>query len=869
MENLTPMMRQYMTIKEQHQDCILFFRLGDFYEMFFEDAITASRELEITLTQRGGGSDKTPMCGVPHHVADGYVSRLVKKGYKVAVCDQVEDPAEAKGIVKREVIKVVTPGTITDQNILDAKSNNFLGSIYIDNFGVGISYVDISTGEMYTTEQIGVEYESYSFILDEISKIMASEIICNQKFTSNKRIMKTIRNNINPYFNIYDERDLDSKGNESTITNHFNDVSLKSLGIQDKIYSIISTGKLIEYLYLTQKNSLEHINTLSYYQPNNYMILDMSTRANLEIHETIINRDKKGALIGLLDKTSTSMGGRLLKKWLEQPLLNINEINKRNSIVEYFVDNIVVMDDITSILRGIYDLERLSSKISNGNCNGRDLISIKSSIENLPSFKDVLIKSGNKELIELANDLDILEDIFILLEDSINEQPPIALKEGGLIKDGYSKELDETREVCLNGKEWIRNLETEEKQNTGIKNLKIGFNRVAGYYFEVTKANTSLVPEYFIRKQTLTNAERYHTEKLKNMEDKLVGAEEKSLELEYKIFNDIRNNVRENIIRIQNTSKIISIVDVLNSFSQVAYKSNFTKPSLNKSGIINIKDGRHPVVENNIESNLFVPNDTYLDLEDDMVQIITGPNMAGKSTYMRQVAIITLLAHIGSFVPASSAEISIVDRIFTRIGAADNLSQGESTFMVEMNEVSNIIKSSTKDSLIILDEVGRGTSTYDGLSIAWAVVEHIVNNIRAKTLFATHYHELTQLQEKHKGIKNLTIVAEEKGDQIIFLRKIIEGSTNRSYGIEVAKLAGIDKTIIDRANEVLDLIENNHQINIGDTKEHKPKQLNLMDYKKDHYLDRIINIDIDNLTSREALNTLYNLIDDAKRLKES
>ena len=869
MENLTPMMRQYMTIKEQYQDCILFFRLGDFYEMFFEDAITASRELEITLTQRGAGNDKTPMCGVPHHVADGYVSRLVKKGYKVAVCDQVEDPSEAKGIVKREVIKVITPGTITDQNILDAKTNNFLGSIYMDGFGVGISYVDISTGEMYTTELIGTEYDSYTFILDEIGKIMASEIICNEKFTSNKRIMKIIRNNINPYFNIYDEKNLESKENESIIINHFNNMNLKSLGIQDKIYSIISTGKLIEYLYLTQKSSLEHINLLSYYQPNNYMILDMNTRANLEIHETIINRDKKGALIGLLDKTSTSMGGRLLKKWLEQPLLNINEINRRNSIVEYFVDNIVVMDDITSILKGIYDLERLSSKISNGNCNARDLISIKNSIQNLPNLKDVLIKSTNKELIKLANDLDVLEDVFILLEDSIDEQPPISLKEGGLIKNGYSKDLDEIREVCLNGKEWIRNLESEERENTGIRTLKIGFNRVAGYYFEVTKANTSLVPDYFIRKQTLTNAERYHTERLKNMEERLVGAEEKSLDLEYKIFTDIRNTVREDIVRIQNTSKIISIVDVLNSFSQVAYKSNFTKPSLNNDGVINIKDGRHPVVENNIESNLFIPNDTYLDLKDDMVQIITGPNMAGKSTYMRQVAIITLLAHIGSFVPASSAEISIVDRIFTRIGAADNLSQGESTFMVEMNEVSNIIKSATKDSLIILDEVGRGTSTYDGLSIAWAVVEHMVNSIKAKTLFATHYHELTQLQEKHKGIKNLTIVAEEKGDQIIFLRKIIEGSTNRSYGIEVAKLAGIDKNIIDRANEVLDLIENNHQINIGNTKEHKPKQLNLIDYKKDHYLDRIINIDVDNLTSREALNTLYNLIDDAKRLKES
>ncbi len=868
MENLTPMMQQYMSIKKQYEDCILFFRLGDFYEMFFEDAIIASRELEITLTQRDCGmNEKAPMCGVPHHVSDSYVSRLVEKGYKVAICEQVEDPALAKGIVKRDVIKVVTPGTITDQAILDEKSNNYLASIYLDNLGVGISYVDNSTGEMYTTEFIGEVDEINSFIIDELGKILPSEIICNEVFTRNNKILRILKNTINPYINIYKEEEIEKKNWKSIVLEHFNVNTLEEIELNNRIYSIISTGKLIEYLYKTQKSSLEHINSLSYYKPNNYMILDISTRTNLEIHETIIKKDRKGALIGLLDKTSTSMGGRLLKKWLEQPLANIAEIQNRNSVVEYFLNNIVIMDDVKSILSQIYDIERLASKISNGNCNARDLISLKSSITVLPKFKSILISSNNIELTNMGINLDTLEDIHLLLEKGINENPPISLKDGGLIMEGYDSELDKIREACLSGKEWLATLESKEKEKTGIKNLKIGFNKIYGYYFEVTKSNISSVPDYYIRKQTLTNSERYYTEELKNMEDEILGAEVKSLDLEYQIFTDIRNEVKKDIERIQNASRIISQVDVLNAFAQVAYKLNYVKPTFNNKGVIHIVDGRHPVVENNIENNLFVPNDTYLDTKNNMVQIITGPNMAGKSTYMRQVAIITLLAHIGAFVPASSANISIVDRIFTRIGAADNLSQGESTFMVEMNEVSNIIRSATKNSLIILDEVGRGTSTYDGLSIAWSIVEYITNIIKAKTLFATHYHELTQLQEKNKGIKNLTIAAEEKGDQIIFLRKVVEGSTNKSYGIEVAKLAGINRDIIDRANEILSLIEGNHQININDVAKDEPKQLNLIEYKKDYYLDKVLNLDIDSMTPRDALNVLYNLKDDAKKLR--
>ena len=870
LDNLTPMMKQYMEIKKQYTDCIVFFRLGDFYEMFFEDAITASRELEITLTQRNAGmSEKIPMCGIPHHVSEAYVSRLVEKGYKVAICDQIEDAAEAKGIVKRDVIRVVTPGTITDQNILDEKSNNFLVSIYMDNLGVGIAYVDNSTGEMYTTEFSSNEQDNLYFILDEVSKISPSEIICNEEFTFNKKIMRTIKNNINPYFNIYNRSELECNDWNSLVFNHFNSLNKEKFHGKDKIYSIIASGKLIDYLQKTQKNSLEHINILSYYEPDNYMVLDINTRANLEIHETIINRDRKGALIGFLDRTSTSMGGRLLKKWLEQPLLNIHAINERNNVVDYFVNNISLMDDVKKILRGVYDIERLSSKISNGNSNARDLNSIKNSISRLPEFKEILINCHSDELKNLGSSLDTLKDIHLLLDRSLKEDPPISLKDGGLIMEGYDDELDHIKDICLNGREWLAELELREKEKTGIKNLKIGFNKISGYYFDVTKANIPMVPDYFIRRQTLTNSERYFTEELKNMEDEILGAEEKSLNLEYKIFTEIREKVKEHIPRIQATSKTISVVDVLNSFGQIAYESNFVKPKLNTNGYINILDGRHPVVENNIENNLFIPNDTNLNLDDNMIQIITGPNMAGKSTYMRQVALITLLAHIGSFVPASSADIPIVDRIFTRIGAADNLSQGESTFMVEMNEVSNIMQSATSNSLIILDEVGRGTSTFDGLSIAWAVIEHIASKIKAKTLFATHYHELTQLEGKHPGIKNMTIVAKEQGNEIIFLRKIIEGSTNRSYGIEVAKLAGIDNSIINRANEILSEIENTHQINLTSQSKKQPKQLDLLDYKKDYYLDKVINIDIDNITAKESLDILYDLIDDAKQIKGS
>ncbi|MCF6464965.1 DNA mismatch repair protein MutS [Clostridium sp. Cult2] len=869
MDNLTPMMKQYKAIKEKYKDTILFFRLGDFYEMFFDDAIIASKELEIALTHReAGGNVKAPMCGVPHHVSDVYVSKLVKNGYKVAICEQLEDPTLAKGLVDRDVVRVITPGTITDTNVLDEKSNNYLVSIYLDETGVGLSYVDSSTGEMYTTESLREENESYSFILDELGKIFPSELVCNEKFLENKKIIKTIKNRINPYINIYNTEQINKSNWNNLIMNHFNIDNLEEIGLEGKMYSILSTGKLLDYLYETQKDSLNHINNIEFYTIDEFMILDINTRINLEIHETIMTRQKKGALLWLLDKTSTAMGGRLLKNWLEQPLLNINEIEKRQNMVQLFVDDIILMDQIKDCLKEIYDLERLIGKISYGNCNARDLFSLKISIGMIPELKKLLLQSNKKEFIKLGMEIDSLNEAYELLDKSIVDNPPISVKEGGLIKLGYDKNLDDLKKVSTIGKEWLANLETEEKSKTGIKNLKIGFNKKSGYYFEVTKSNFNLVPDYFVRRQTLTNSERYYTDRLKEIESKILGAEDRIVDIEYNLFQDIRNKVNKQTHRIQRVSKQISEIDVINSFSQVAYSNNYVKPKLNNRGILNIIEGRHPVVEATMIDGVFVPNNTFMDNKSNRVQIITGPNMAGKSTYMRQVAIITLMAQIGSFVPAKEADICIVDRIFTRIGASDNLSQGESTFMVEMNEVANIIENATKNSLIILDEVGRGTSTYDGLSIAWSVIEHIAKNIKAKTLFATHYHELIELEESLEGVKNLTILVEEKGDEVIFLRKIVEGSTNKSYGIQVAKLAGIDNKIIDRANEILFQIEENHKSSSTYSTSDYSQQLNFLDYKKDYLIEKINNFDISKLTPIEAINILYELTEEAKKLKE-
>jgi len=870
LENLTPMMKQYMKLKKQNEDSILFFRLGDFYEMFFEDAIIAAKELEIALTQRDCGmEEKAPMCGVPHHVADTYISKLVSRGYKVAIGEQVQNPAEAKGIVKREVVRVITPGTITDTQVLDEKTNNFLSSIYMDESGVGLSYVDNSTGEMFTTEFSDNEDRMYQFIIDELGKVLPSEVICNTKFMENQKYIDIIINRINPYFNIYDDINKEENVKYQMILDFFKVENLNSLGIDGCMYSILSINKLFQYLFDTQKNTLDHINNLSYYEANNYMIMDINTRTNLEIHETILTREKKGSLVSIIDKTCTAMGGRLLRNWIEKPLVDMKEIDKRLNMVDFFVQNIRMKDDIKEKLDRIYDIERLSVKISNGNCNARDLISLKNSIEVLPEFKNLLTSYNNKELKNIGQLIDPLNDLFYLIDNSIHDNPPISITEGNLIKEGYNKELDDIKANSTKGKKWLTDLESKEQEKTGIKNLKVGYNKVAGYFIEVTKSNIPMVPEYFIRRQTLTNSERYYTEELKSMESKIIGAEEQSLELEYQLFQSIRDDIKQEIIRLQYVSKLISIIDVIVSFSTVANENNFVRPVLNNKGYIKINEGRHPVIEKMINNELFVPNDTYLDRDEYMIQIITGPNMSGKSTYMRQVAIITLMAQIGSFVPATNAKIGIVDRIFTRIGASDNLSQGESTFMVEMNEVANIMKNATKNSLIILDEIGRGTSTYDGLSIAWAVIEEIANNIHAKTLFATHYHELTQLEENFDQIKNMNISAKEKGDDIIFLRKIIKGSTNKSYGIQVARLAGIDNNIIKRSKEVLNIIENSHEISLNDTEQKDKQQFNIVDYRKEYFINKIKNINIDKLTPIESMTILNELIRDASEFKEN
>ena len=816
MSHQTPMMKQYFEIKKQYEDCILFFRLGDFYEMFLEDAIVASRELEITLTSRGSKDkvNKILMCGVPFHSADGYIAKLVEKGFKVAICEQVEDPSEAVGIVKREVVRVVTPGTIIDNHVLDDKNNNYLACIYLDTktSGVGISYVDISTGELYTTEITSQDKSMSTILIDEIAKIRPTELIVSNSVMEFEKIVEDIKKKfdilVNPYPDWAFEYDLASEN----IKRQLEVLNLEGLDLEDKKHATVSTGSLLEYLNETQKTALNHINSINVYSMENFMVLDISTRRNLELVETMRDKGKKGTLLNVLDKTSTSMGARLLRRWIQEPLIDKEKIETRLSIIDYFVKDIVMMNDLKDILKGINDIDRLASKITFGNCNGREIVSLKQSIGRLPELKRLLLKTPNQDLIDFGEKLDPLQDVFKIIDSSIVDEPPISIREGNLIKSNYDEELNELKEASVKGKQWLSDLEEKERRNSGIKNLKVKYNKVFGYFIEVSKSNLSLVPDYFVRKQTLANAERYITDELKVMEDKILGSEERMVELEYKIFIDVRDNIKSEIERIQSTSKLIANIDVLNSLSEASYENNYVKPNVNTRGIIDIKNGRHPVVEKVLENEQFVPNDTLLDKEDNRLSIITGPNMAGKSTFMRQVALITLMSQIGCFVPADSADISIVDRIFTRIGATDDLSQGQSTFMVEMNEVANILNNATKNSLIVLDEIGRGTSTYDGLSIAWAVTEYISNksNVGAKTLFATHYHELTELENKLDGVKNYKVaVKENDSGSITFLRTIVRGQADRSYGIEVAKLAGVRREVIDRACEILEDLEEN------------------------------------------------------------
>ena len=864
MAELSPMMQNYLETKKQYNDCMLFYRLGDFYEMFFDDAIVASRELEITLTSRACGlEEKAPMCGVPYHAVDIYISRLIAKGYKVAICEQLEDPKKAKGIVKRDVIRVVTPGTVIEANMLEEKRNNYIMSIVKKGIHYGLAICDISTGDFFAT-QIKLQSNNFEKLLDEYARYTPAEIVVNNAMGNSEKELNILKDRNNTFITIRDDNTF-SKDDKTilnlyTVVDGFEKVKEE---FDNEELIVLAINGLLNYFTETQKVKLEHINKIQVYEVRKYMALDINARRSLELTERMRDKSKKGTLIWVLDKTSTSMGGRLLRRWINDPLLDINEIKDRLNAVSEFKNDIILRGDVTDILKKVYDIERLAGKIAYGNVNARELVSLKNSLKNIPSLKQILSNAKSNMLKGLYEKLDGLEDIYELIDKAIVEDPPISVKEGGIIKSGFSTEIDEYRKASTEGKNWIIALEAKEKEKTGIKNLKVGYTRVFGYYIEITKSFLKQVPDNYIRKQTLTNAERFITEELKQIEDKILGSEEKVINLEYDEFTKIRDKIASNIERLQTTASAVANIDVLSNFATIAEDNNYVYPEVNEEDIIDIKGGRHPVIEKMVDDGIFVENDTYLDCNENRVAIITGPNMAGKSTFMRQVAIITLMAQIGCFVPAESARIGIVDKIFTRVGASDDLSSGQSTFMVEMNEVANILKNATPKSLVILDEIGRGTSTYDGLSIAWAVAEYIADKekIGCKTLFATHYHELLELEEKVEGIKNYHIAVKEKGEDIIFLRKILEGGTDESYGIHVAKLAGVPKNVVTRANKILRSLEKGG-VKIKEEKEQKKQvegQFDLFSLKLADISHELDKINVNELTPIDALNALVRL----------
>ena len=861
MAEYSPMMRHYLETKEKYSDCILFYRLGDFYEMFFEDAKIAARELEITLTGKDcGQEERAPMAGVPFHAAEGYISKLIEKGYKVAICEQLEDPKTAKGIVKRDVIRVVTPGTVIEKNMLDEKKNNYIMSIYKKGIYFGIAICDITTGDFYASKI--AEDNNFAILIDELSKYNPAEIIVNNMLYNSTEEINTIKSRFDCYITKLQEEAFKEDTVELLQNYTFKEDEKTIDNLDNYLLESSAINALIDYLNQTQKIKLEHINLIKIYSTKKYMALDISARRNLELTERLHDKSKKGTLIWVLDKTLTSMGGRLLRRWINEPLLEVNDINNRLDAVEELKDSIIIRGEISGSLKYVYDIERLVGKIAYGNSNARDLVSLKNSLKQLPNIKEMLENSKCNMLKKLYSDLDICEDLYTLIDTAIVNEPPITITEGGIIKKGYNVEVDELKKATIEGKNWLIELEAKERKQTGIKNLKVGFNKVFGYFFEVTKSNFDLVPERFIRKQTLTNAERYITQELTELESKILGSEDKIVTLEYNLFNEIRKHLASNIVRLQKTASVIATLDTLISFATVAEDMNYNKPQVDESGVIDIKAGRHPVIEKMIDGGSFVDNDTYLDKGNDRLAIITGPNMAGKSTYMRQVALITLMAQIGSFVPASKARIGVVDKIFTRVGASDDLSMGQSTFMVEMMEVATILREATPNSLIILDEIGRGTSTYDGLSIAWAVVEHVSNKEKcgAKTLFATHYHELTMLENEIEGVKNYSIAVKEKGEDIIFLRKIIPGGTDESYGIHVAKLAGVPQFIVKRSNEILKSLERKSILGKKNIEKENKKQiagqLDLYNYKLADIAHELDKINLNELTPIDALNVL-------------
>ena len=853
-EQMTPMMTQYLKTKEEYEDCILFYRLGDFYEMFFDDAIKASKELEITLTGKDCGlSERAPMCGVPFHSASVYIAKLIEKGYKVAICEQVEDPKTAKGIVKREVIRVVTPGTVVDEELLDEKNNNYLAVIYSQRDKYGFAVSDISTGEIYTTEISGADEA-----LNEIARYEPKEILLNSDAAGKLSAQVELRFHITP-----DECTDDFFENsefEKNILQQFGKNSLSEIALDTKPYAVRAVGAMIAYLEHTQKTSLTYLNTINTYEVNQYMDIDVNTRRNLEITETMRDKVKRGSLLWVLDKTKTAMGKRLIRSWLEHPLLNVSAINNRQSAVEELVNNNMLRLDIMDALSGIFDIERLMTRIVYGSANGRELRSLAAALQKLPQLSELVADCSAKYLKKVYKEIDLLEDIYNLIDSAIVEEPPFSVREGGMIKKGYNPDLDILLTDMNDSKGILARIEAEQREKTGIPKLRVGYNKVFGYYIEVTNSYKDLVPETYIRKQTLTNCERYITQDLKDIEGRILGAKDRSVAMEYTLFDNVRKTVADNLERIQKTAKAIAVLDVLVSLANVAADNRYVRPEVNLSTVIRLKDSRHPVVEALLNDTPFVPNDVYLDSAGERVAIITGPNMAGKSTYMRQVALIVLMAQMGSFVPASSATIGVVDSIFTRVGASDDLASGQSTFMVEMSEVANIVKSATSKSLLILDEIGRGTSTFDGMSIARAVLEYCADRkkLGAKTLFATHYHELTVMQDLLDGVKNYSIAVKKRGDDITFLRRIIPGGADDSFGIEVAKLAGLPNSIINRAKEILKELESGSNAPTVIKEKSKDMQMSLIS-NDNAVVERLLEVDLNTLTPIEAINLLYEL----------
>lgn len=866
------MMQHYMKTKEEYKDCILFYRLGDFYEMFFDDALTVTKELEITLTGKDCGlEERAPMCGVPFHAAETYINRLIAKGYKVAICEQMEDPKTAKGMVKREVIRVVTPGTnLNATGIDDAKNNYLMSIVYMENH-FGICIADVSTGECYVTE-----VDKGRKLVDEINKYTPSEIICNQALLVSGIDVDDLKHRMNIAIYPLDSWYFDDELCHKTLMEHFHVMSIEGLGLGDYETSILAAGALFIYLKETQKSNLEHMSRITPYVTDHFMLIDSSSRRNLELVETLREKQKRGSLLWVLDKTKTAMGARMMRSFVEQPLVDVELIEKRQDAIEELNNKPMIRDEIREYLQPVYDLERLISRISYHSANPRDLLAFRSSLEMLPHIRLLLKECSCSALQEIYEDMDALEDLCELITAAIVDDPPLAMKEGGIIRDGYNQDVDNYRNAKTEGKNWLADLETEEREKTGIRNLRIKYNKVFGYYLEVTNSFKEMVPDYYTRKQTLTNAERYITPKLKELEDMILGAEDKLYSLEYVLFAQVRDKVAAEVERIQKTARAVARLDVFASLSLVASRNNYVRPTVNSRGVIDIRGGRHPVVEKMIPNDMFIANDVKLDNGENRIAVITGPNMAGKSTYMRQVALIVLMAQIGSFVPAQKAKIGIVDRIFTRVGASDDLASGQSTFMVEMTEVANILRNATKNSLLILDEIGRGTSTFDGLSIAWAVIEHIASPkiLGAKTLFATHYHELTELEGKIPGVNNYCIAVKERGEDIVFLRKIVKGGADKSYGIQVAKLAGVPDSVIDRAKELVEeLVDADITERVRDlaavpkTKkktvhydEVDLEQMSLFDtVKDDDILQELKDIDVGNLTPIDALNTIYRL----------